>query len=109
MSGIDELTRNCIGIHLGILPLKHAADETAVDSERRAIDRRGKWTADESDKVRNFSGFDQPLDQRCGRFSRMKRRSASGIGNAALPLPLAFADVLRMIAELRPPPDPAPA
>jgi len=42
MSGVDELTRNCIGIHLGTLPLKHAADETAVDAERRAIDRRGK-------------------------------------------------------------------
>ena len=63
MSGVDELTRTWIEIHLGILRLKHAADETAVDSERSAIDRRRERAADESDKVRDLSRLDKALDQ----------------------------------------------
>ena len=63
MSGVDELARICIEIHLGILRLKHAADETAVDSERSAIDRRRERAADESDKVRDLSRLDKALDQ----------------------------------------------
>ena len=63
MSGVDELTRTWIEIHPGILRLKHAADETTVDSERSAIDRRRERAADESDKVRDLSRLDKTLDQ----------------------------------------------
>ena len=63
MSGVDKLTRICIEIHPGILPLKHAADETAVDSERSAIDRRRERAADESDKVRDLSRLDKTPDE----------------------------------------------
>ena len=63
MSGINEPTRTDIEIHLGILRLKHAADETAVDAERSAIDRRRERAADESDKVRDFSRLDKTPDE----------------------------------------------